>query len=641
MADIDNGEHLVDETKNTLSEQPIDTKENPIANDAISNTNEKNNVPATPISSTAPQNEIASNEKDAVVDIIDETNEKTDIIPTSEKEKEILDNKESILPLDETTTSESNTKEEKTETDNNITDDEIEEVSNDEDEQPINYQLTEEDIEKIETLVKDEELFTEEEEQTETVIVNDNDSQELADEVGISGVFDEYDREILEPVFENKLRMSINSIKLAYSKTKNTILSYKDMKQQFVDNYEIFSNKKKVLFRIEIGSDSVLLYCAIDPSSIDKEIYGHFQANGADYEKTPTKVFIKKERVRAETSSIQKSLALIEKVMEIEELPKLKVYVPIAYAERYPFNPQAVLRGNENKEPEPNAYDSEEYDQIESEISLNIIEELMGPDNDVNKKKGQEKLDALRQQATTIKSAIAITEPIVYFYDSALNSDNSIAYVNTQQVLNDKFMGKILPQQYFAIAESSERITELNLIALKQVVSDCNEYSHLTFAVQISCRILSKQASLNKLLKAVVTENNNLILAMDCTTLEALGPIGLDAVNKLKQLNVKIMLDNTENAGLKILTEYDFDYLRFDTRYYREDSTSTIAHLDMLTGYAKVQGITTTSCYVETSKMARFFQAHGVTVIQGPAVCMPSRKIYNAVKDVKKLAIMN
>lgn len=486
-----------------------------------------------------------------------------------------------------------------------------------------------------------EEKETDEAPDIPEIIVTENidDSQELADEVGVSGIFDSYGREILEPVFENRLRMSRNGVKLAYSKIKNTILAYKDMKQRFARDYETFRHGEKLLFKIELGENSVFLYCALDAENLDKEKYGFTAAKGNEYKDTPVKLIVKREKEKKQgtLSSIEKALALIELVMGNEKIEKRTVYVPVAYAERYPLNPFAVLRGKENNEPVEGCYDGEEYEPIDDEISRNIIIELMGKDHSIEDKTGRERLEAMRQQATTIKGAIAMTEPIVYFYDCAVNNDNTPAYINVQQVLNDKFMGKIIPQQFFAIAESSERITELNLLTLKQVVEDCNANPKIPFVTKISTKLIAKKTGFNKLLKAIEIENKNLILAFDCSLLEALGQISLDALNALKQKDVRIMIDDTENAGLKVLTEYPIDYLRFDSRYYQEDNKATVAHLDMLTGYAKIQGIMATSNYVDNTKMARFLQTHGIEQIQGPVVCEPKRLVNTAIRNLKKL----
>ena len=469
------------------------------------------------------------------------------------------------------------------------------------------------------------------------VVDNVDDSQLLADEVGISNIFDTFGREILEPVFENMLRQSKNSIKLAYSRIKNTVLNYKDVKQRYSGAFELFKKSNKILCRMEIGVDCINLYLALNPDQLNADSFIFHSAKG-QYKQTPTRVTVLKGDEKSGEVYLT-AISLIEKVMEENGIVKLKTYVPIAYAERYPFNPEAVLRGKEDIAPMEDAYSDLEYDYLEGELTKNIIEELMGEGFSLDIKRGRDKLNALRQQANTIKGAVAITEPIIYFYDSALDLDNTNEYIHVQQVLQDKFLGKMLPQQYFAIAESSARIEQLNYLAVKEAVTNCNDNPKFNFCVKISCRMLTKGNALERLLKYSKTENNNLIMAFDCALLEVLGQEGMAAIEKLKENGVKIMLDNTESAGLKILTEYIIDYLRFDARYYKEDNLRTTAHLDMLTGYCKVQGIKTASIGVENSKEAKFLAIHGVNIIQGFVIEEPKRTIAGAVKEIRKLAI--
>lgn len=447
----------------------------------------------------------------------------------------------------------------------------------------------------------------------EDVELNAEDTEELADEIGVSGVFDAYGREIIRDVFENRLRMAKNSVKLAYGKLKNELLSYAEVKRRYVGREERFYKDGEWFVKFAVG-DGVLQVATREKS-----------------------LEVKKEKGGG---SIKEAVAEIGALAEKLELTKKENYTRIAYAERYPFNPEAVLSGEEEIPPEETDYSGAEYEPIEGELNKDIISELMGEDFDVEEKSGQEKLDALRQQATTIKGAVALTEPIVYFYNAARTDENEIAYVNVQQVLNDKFLGKMLPQQFFAVAEGSERIETLNLLSVKQAATDCDSNPNTVFVTQTSARLLIKDAVLQRLIKNARTENGNLALAFDCALLEALGERGLVGIRRLAENGVKIMIDNTENAGLKVLTEYNFDYLRFDARYYKEEDEKKTAHLDMVVGYAKVQGIKTTAIYVNTVKEAKYFLTHGIGNIEGDLVGSPVRLIHNAIKEAKKLPVI-
>ena len=441
----------------------------------------------------------------------------------------------------------------------------------------------------------------------------EEESDLTADEIGVSGVYDAYKREIIPNVFENRLRQSVNAVKLAYSKLKNAILSYSGVRRAYAGKSERFTYNGELMFRFEI-EDGML-----------KVTY--------DGDKT---LFVKKEKGG---EALKQALEVVKTVAQKGKWKPIPSFAPTAYAERYPYNCDAVLQGEEDVPPD-DAFKGEEYDPIENELTRNIIEEWMSEDFNLEEKQGQEKLDALRQQATTIKGAVALTEPIVYFYNVARDNENNVAYVCVQQVLNDKFLGKMLPQQFFAIAEQSERIHTLNLWCVQEAVKACNENPTLTFVTQASARLLLNKQMLERLKKAVVTENNNLVLAFDCALLEDIGEKSLIALRELATTGVKMMIDNTESAGLRVLTEYPIDYLRFDGRYYKEENERKAAHLDMILGYAKVQGIKTSALYVDTVKQAKFLLSHGVESLEGDVVGTPVRLVHNAVKEAKKLPVV-
>lgn len=467
--------------------------------------------------------------------------------------------------------------------------------------------------EPAEVVSEDEaESNLEEVEEIDETEYNADDTEEEADEIGVSGVYDAYGREVLRNVFENRLRLAPNSVKLAYGKLKNELLSYESVKRRYVGRQE----------RFYIGGEWFFIFAVGDKA---------LKISTAD-----TTLEVKREK---DGKSIKSALDILKTVVESKGLVKKDYYVPTAYAERYPFNPEAVLQGEEEIAPEEGAYGGREYEPVEGELSKDIIAELMGDGFDLEEKQGKEKLEALRQQATTIKGAVALTEPIVYFYNAARTNENGIAYVTLQQVLNDKFLGKMLPQQFFAVAEGSERIETLNLLSIKQTAGDCDANPNTVFVTQASARLLIKDEVLKRLIKYAKTENGNLVLAFDCALLEALGDRGLTGIRQLAENDIKIMIDNTENAGLKVLTEYNIDYLRFDARYYKEEDEKKTAHLDMVVGYAKVQGIKTAAIYVNTVKEAKYLLSHGIENIEGDLVGTPVRLIHNAIKEAKKLPL--
>lgn len=96
------------------------------------------------------------------------------------------------------------------------------------------------------------------------------------------------------------------------------------------------------------------------------------------------------------------------------------------------------------------------------------------------------------------------------------------------------------------------------------------------------------------------------------------------------------MIDNAENAGMRVLTEYNYEYLRFDARYYAGESPRQQAHLQMLAQYCKTQNIRSTSINVLNMKEAQSLIRLGVEIIQGYAVSEPKRNLNQAVRNIKR-----
>ena len=471
--------------------------------------------------------------------------------------------------------------------------------------------------------------------------------EKRAEERRAAGISEEVEEEQVEEVKEeppvilpltldNKIHQSTNTIKLLYSKLKNELLSYKSVKAEMTVKNENFKVAKRIVARMTVVGESVRLYLALDPKAFSAKKYKHRDASDQQgYEGTLLMLKISGEKERELAS------ALIAELMKKLSLERNKRYAYVPFAEKYPYIKNGVFKGDEDK-PRVN-HDGEEYVDIYGELTEHLRSQ-MGATDAWGVPKGFTAEDAMsardlleiqRSKAKTINAGVALATPIVYFYDAAVNEDGEVQYLNVQQVLNDKFLGKMIPQEYFAIAEGSSRIEELNFIALENVVKDCNENPTIRFALKISCRLLLKQETMTKLVDKMKTENGNLILAFDCAMLEAVGFVGISAISTLKAQGALIMIDNAESASMRVLTEYDIDYLRLDSRYYDGSSLKRLAHLDMITGYADVQNIVTTSINCEHKEDARILLDHGVKVIQGDAIARPMRLINLALTNLK------
>ena len=551
--------------------------------------------------------------------------ETVDEDPTSDEADiaEELDVDISDIPTDDTTVAEET--EDETDEDAALSDEDT-----DAEDEELSELNAEEDAAYAESLAEDEEAVSELEHQLsemegaeearfkvhypEYFDENMPDTQERADRICVSIDVDDFGRDIVEPVFENVLRQSKNTVKLHYSRIKNEIQRYRDVVQEFTPEYETFYYKRRPLIRLEFKGGKLTMLIALKADELPEKC-PHTDNTGDSARDLPVRILIN-------AKYIDLALEAVTTLVKKRKIPKLKSYAPIAYAERYTFNQDSVLRGKEKRPPVDGEYDGPEYTPIMGELVKGVVARTLQETDTLAK----EQLMQIRESAAALKDAVSALEPIAYFYDVAVRTeDNTVAYVNCQQVLNDKFLGRLLPQQFFAVAETSNRIEKLNLMHLEAVVNECNANPEILFVLQISVRFLVDSALISTLIEKSVTENHNLIMAFDGIMLEKTGEIGQNSLKKLMDNGVYIMLDNVESVNVRCLTELPYDYIRFDSRVYSRENVKATNHLDILLQFCKQSGITCVARYVDVGKVKRYFLDHPVDIMQGDAICAPSR----------------
>lgn len=247
---------------------------------------------------------------------------------------------------------------------------------------------------------------------------------------------------------------------------------------------------------------------------------------------------------------------------------------------------------------------------------------------------------ANRRKAKTIAGAVAQADPILYFYNGCIRKDGTVYAMNVYQVLQDRFMGKLLPQLFLSIAEGSSKIEELNLAQLQTVLAEVPKYPQYKFVLTLSTRFFSKPALLDKLLRQLPESLSGLILAFDCANLHALGVAGKAGVGALRERGAEVLLDSTEKISMTALTELDYDYIRFDSRFYELGNPRADAYLSMVIALCREQGIGTIATFCDTEDMCEYMFYMGVDAVQGNAISKPMRTVPNAVKSIVLLNSM-
>ena len=258
------------------------------------------------------------------------------------------------------------------------------------------------------------------------------------------------------------------------------------------------------------------------------------------------------------------------------------------------------------------------------------------------KRKRQEENDlfARRYKAKSINAAVAQSSPIIYFYNAILTKKGKIQLFNVYQVLQDRFLGKLVPQLWMAVAEASDRVLELNMANLIEQIKVCEKYPEYEFILQMSTRFFTKPAVLEKMTALIDHPVPNLVMSFDCVSLQNLGTAAKTGLAAIKEKGVKIVLDNTEKVSMTTLSELDFDYLRLDSRYYELGNFKSEGFLRLLTGFAKELGIPTIAMFCDDQDMVEYMLYMGVDMVQGNAVSRPMRTIPNALGAVTPVESM-
>lgn len=256
-------------------------------------------------------------------------------------------------------------------------------------------------------------------------------------------------------------------------------------------------------------------------------------------------------------------------------------------------------------------------------------------------KKSDFDLFANRYKVKTMNATVAATDPIIYFYNACLRYNGSILLFNVYQVLQDRFLGKMVPQLFTAVAEAGTKIDELNEANLLEQLKVCAEYPQYEFIISISTHCFVKPALLEKMLKNIPEEGvPNLVLAFDCAALQSIAQAAKTGLGVIRSRGLKVLLDNTERVSMDVLSELDYDYIRIDARYYEMDNPRAESYLRLLLGLAKEQGIGTIACFCDTEDMADYMLFMGVDAVQGNAISRPMRTVPNSVKAITLLPSM-
>ncbi len=226
--------------------------------------------------------------------------------------------------------------------------------------------------------------------------------------------------------------------------------------------------------------------------------------------------------------------------------------------------------------------------------------------------------------------------PIEYYFIVGHSKINTIEYIEVQQVLNDKFSGRLTQPQYFPVAEQTKRIFTLNNMLFDKAQDESIMNEKIKFLVQVSAKWFESEKTLDEIMKQISSFGENVILCFDSVTLVRAGDVAKEALKKIsKDYRLKILFDNVEFQNLSLIIGYHPDYVRLDARFIDIKDEHYTDVLKFMREYLKVQKIKMAVRNVKDEAQKNYFLNLGADVVEGNGVYTPKKLIASILKDYK------
>ena len=218
------------------------------------------------------------------------------------------------------------------------------------------------------------------------------------------------------------------------------------------------------------------------------------------------------------------------------------------------------------------------------------------------------------------------TKPITYYYNPFYNSNDELQFLEVWQVLEDDVLGSLYPWQYVATAETSNRIVNLNFLALKNFENDYKKYYDQLFVYKVSAKLLS-EGNVHRLGSVLQA---NLILCFDIYQLEKFGDKdAMKGIKFLQNIGATIMISGVDKAPVDVLLKYQANYYLLDYRYYNEQNKGLLSMIKQL---ADNNAATLVVGNVNNKSNLDIFKDNGIEIFAGSALVRPRKKVDSFVE---------
>ena len=181
-----------------------------------------------------------------------------------------------------------------------------------------------------------------------------------------------------------------------------------------------------------------------------------------------------------------------------------------------------------------------------------------------------------------------ISEGFTYLFTPATDFNNNVVYIQLHQCVEIDENTRIMEEVFAPVAEENDLIFQTNKLALEKTLEEAKKKVDIKFAVNLSTKYLSSQEKIDELAELLARCPSNIILIIDAIKVKDCDEEQVARLyDLLNKTNLRMMLDNVEDARVSLLFELPVYYLRIDGDYYIDRTPAQTSLLSFYASFTK------------------------------------------------------
>ena len=145
-----------------------------------------------------------------------------------------------------------------------------------------------------------------------------------------------------------------------------------------------------------------------------------------------------------------------------------------------------------------------------------------------------------------------------------------------------------MEEVFVPVAEENDLIFQTNKLAIEKTLEEAKKKVDIKFAVSLSTKYLSSQEKIDELVELLARCPSNIILIIDAIKVKDCDEEQIARLyDLLNKTNLRMMLDNVEDARVSLLFELPVYYLRIDGDYYIDRTPAQTSLLSFYASFTK------------------------------------------------------